>query len=137
VSKLKRPKSLWAAIGDNPGNERHGFKARAFAGVMFLACQLVMIVYARFVPWRYFCWAPNDYNVEYTLQVTAKGSTLTPQEVGQRYHLTEGVYHSPVQHIIDIVQQYEETYGRNDHARVVLVYHVNGREAREWSWPTR
>jgi hypothetical protein len=36
--------------------------------------------------------------------------------------LSEGVYENWVQNLIDIVSQYEQTYSRNDHAEVALVY---------------
>ena len=35
----------------------------------WLAFQLVAIVYARFVPARYFCWAPYDTQTEYWVTV--------------------------------------------------------------------
>jgi hypothetical protein len=45
------------------------------------------------------------------------------------------VFENVAQHVIDIVQQYEQTYGRNDHARVILTYRTNGHENKEWRWP--
>jgi hypothetical protein len=108
---------------------------RTILAVSLLFFQLAMIVYAQFVPWRYFCWAPNDYNVEYTLAVTICGRRLSPQEALERYHLSEGKSQNPAEHIIDMVRQYEETYGNNDHAQVVLRYRVNGRSDGEWRWP--
>ena len=109
--------------------------ARDLIGIAFLLFQLSMVLYARFVPSRYFCWAPNDYMVEYSLQVTIGGHQLNPQQTFRRYRLPEDGYQAPVQHIIDIVQQYEQTYGNNDHARIVMRYRVNGREEKEWRWP--
>ena len=94
-----------------------------------------MVVYSRFVSSRYFCWAPNDCIVEYGLQVTVGGRALAPEESFQRYHLPKDGYQSPVQHIIDMIQQYEQTYGKNDHAGVLMKYRVNGREEKEWRWP--
>jgi hypothetical protein len=108
---------------------------RGLIGIVFLLFQLCMVLYARFVPSRYFCWAPNDYMVEYRLRVTVAGHELGPQESFRRYRLPEGGLQLPVQHIMDIVQQYEQTYGKNDHACVAMRYCVNGHEEREWRWP--
>ena len=58
---------------------------RTAIGVAFLLFQLVMIVYARFVPSRYFCWAPYDAQSEYSLQVTIDGRPLANQEIRRRY----------------------------------------------------
>jgi hypothetical protein len=59
--------------GSKVRTERPRFEARTMLGLSFLAFQLVMIGCARFVPWRYFCWVLNDYNIEYTPEVTANG----------------------------------------------------------------
>lgn len=110
---------------------------RNLIGIVFLSLQLGMVLYARFVPMRYFCWAPNDYMVEYTLEVTIDGRTLPPLESRQRYRLSDqGVYENTVTHLIGIVRQYEQTYGRRDHAQVVIRYRVNGRQEKAWRWPT-
>lgn len=111
---------------------------RTAIGVAFLLFQLVMIVYARFVPSRYFCWAPYDAQSEYTLDVVINGRPLTPQEIRRRYRRPkQGVDNRSIQHVIDIVEQYERTYGRSDHAQVVMKYRVNGKEETQWQWPPR
>jgi hypothetical protein len=110
----------------------------AFA-IVFLLLQLGSVIYARFTPRRYFCWAPNDYVVEYHVDVTVHGRPLTPQEVVARYHSSpeyEGRVEYPAEHLIDNIEQYEETYGRNDHAEVRLTWKYNGHpELRHWKWP--
>jgi hypothetical protein len=109
---------------------------RLLIGSAFLLAQLASIIYAQFGPSRYFCWAPNDYMVEYRLNVDVNGRTLTPQQILLRYRKPEtGIYQNVVQHLEDLVQQYETTYGRNDHAHVLLTYSINGREQKEWKWP--
>ncbi len=110
--------------------------ARTAIGVAFLLFQLVMIVYARFVPSRYFCWAPYDAQSEYSLQVAIDGRPLTGQEIRRRYRRPQkSVDNRSIQHVIDIVQQYEETRGRNDRARVIMKYRVNGGAEKQWQWP--
>jgi len=36
---------------------------------------------------------------------------------------------------MDIVEQYERTYGAADHAQVRMRYRVNGKEEQEWRYP--
>ncbi len=114
---------------------------RRLIGMVFLVLQLSMVIYAHFVPWRWFCWAPNDYMTEYKLDVIIAGRTLTRQEVLHRYRLPGyefpefAVIESPPANLIAMLTQYERTYGRNDYARVVLKYRANGREEKQWQWP--
>lgn len=108
---------------------------RTKIGVLFLLLQLGCVVYAHFGPSRYFAWAPNDYLVEFNLQVVVNGRTLSPEEAAGRYRLPEnGVYEFPAQHIIDAIRQYEQTYGRNEDARILLTYRLNGGDERQWRW---
>ena len=109
---------------------------RTTIGVAFLLFQLVMIVCARFVPSRYFCWAPYDAQSEYSLEVRINGRSFTSQEIRRRYRRPQkGVDNRSIQHVIDIVQQYEETRGGKDHARVIMKYRVNGGAEKQWQWP--
>jgi hypothetical protein len=111
---------------------------RTIIGAGLLLFQLVMIGYARFVPARYFCWAPYDIQTEYRLDVSVGGRTLTAAEIRQRYRRPKkGVDNRSIQHVMDIVQQYEETYGRSDRAQVLMKYRINGKEEQEWQYPSR
>jgi hypothetical protein len=112
---------------------------RTSIAITFLLLQLGSVVYARFTPRRYFCWAPNDYVVEYQIEVKRHGVLLSPQQVRERYLIDPGsgwkVEH-PAEHLIDSIKQYEITYGRNDHAQVRLSWKYNGHpELRTWQWP--
>jgi hypothetical protein len=112
---------------------------RTTVAILLLVLQLGSIVYARFTPRRYFCWAPNDYVVEYELDVSVAGRTLSPEQVINRYHLSsfhKGLVEHPVEHLIDSIEQYERTYGRSDAAVVRLTWRYNGHpQLREWKWP--
>jgi hypothetical protein len=111
---------------------------RNFIGGGILLGQLVMIGYARFVPSRYFCWAPFDIQSEYRLDVSVAGRPLTPAQIRSRYRRPkQGVDNRSIQHVMDIVQQYEESYGRNDHAQVLMKYRINGKAEQEWRYPPR
>lgn len=111
---------------------------RIIIGGGILLFQIVMIGYARFVPSRYFCWAPYDTQTEYRLDVSAGGRELTPAEIRKRYRRPKrGVDNRSPKHVMDIIQQYEETYGRNDHAQVSMKYRVNGKAEQEWRYPAQ
>jgi len=111
---------------------------RTIAGVSILAFQLAMIVYARFVPSRYFCWAPYDVQTEYWISTVVNGRKLTRDEVRARYRRPQhGTDNRSPQHVIDILQGYETRYGRNDRAEVTMRYRVNGKEERLWQWEPR
>ena len=108
------------------------------AAICLLFLQIVSVIHARFVSSRWLAWAPNDYAIGYRLQVQVNGRNLSADEVRKRYALPpEGVYENPAQNLIDIVSQRERTYGRNDHAEVVLTYRPNGGLAQEWRWPEK
>ena len=110
---------------------------RSLIGLAFLLAQLFSVVYAQFGPSRYFCWVPNDYMVSYRLEVNINGRLLSSKEITGRYHVlkSSGVYQNVVKHLKNIVQQYETTYGRNDHAQVLLKYSTNGHQEKQWKWP--
>ena len=106
---------------------------RTIVGVSILAFQLVMIVYARFVPSRYFCWAPYDVQTEYWITTVVNGRKLTESEIRSRYRRAQhGTDNRSPQHVMDILQGYEESYGRTDHAQVTMRYRVNGKEEQVW-----
>jgi hypothetical protein len=108
---------------------------RPVIGVIFLAAQFFSIIYAQFGLARYFCWAPNDYIVEYALEVRIRGRILSPKEIRGRYRIPgTGIYQNTIQHLIDAVGQYEATYGHNDHARILLTYRTNGGPDQQWRW---
>jgi len=108
---------------------------RTAAALAILGFQVAMIVYARFVPSRYFCWAPYDIQTEYRLRVEVNGRELTGREIRARYRRPQqGTDNRSPQHVMDIVAGYEERYGRNDHARVTMRYRVNGKEEQIWRW---
>ncbi|MBI3505086.1 MAG: hypothetical protein HY059_09610 [Proteobacteria bacterium] len=102
-----------------------------------LIVQLGTIAYSRLGSARYFCWAPFDTQTRYALTVVLPGLGVLPEEaVRRRYRIKAlGTDNRSPQHVIDIVRQYEETYGKPDGAEVALRYSVNGRPFQEWRWP--
>ena len=106
------------------------------AGVAFLLLQGVLVVRARFVAAKDFCWAPHTTQVRYTIRTTAGGRALTDHEIALRYRVpaTGWEAHS-YRNLLDLVAQYERTYGARDRASVVVTYSINGRASRQWHWP--
>jgi hypothetical protein len=111
---------------------RH-FKLAIVLGLLLF--QVVMIAYARFVPSRYFCWAPYDMQTDYQLEVTVNSSSLTSDEIRRRYRRSaRGTDNRSVQHLIDIIQQSERRHHAGDSTQVLMRYRVNGKEEEEWRW---
>ena len=106
---------------------------RLIVAVPLLAAQAALIGYARFVPARYFCWAPFDMQTDYSLEVAIAGRRLGADEIRKRYRRPKrGTDNRSIQNLIDIIQGYEERYGKADNAVVVMKYRINGKEEREW-----
>jgi hypothetical protein len=104
-------------------------------GLALLLFQLGAIVYARFVPSRYFCWAPFDMQTEYRLDVTVNGRKLSPPEIQQRYRRpAKGVDNRSTQHLIDIIELAEQRYHSEDAVEAVMIYRVNGKEWQQWDY---
>ena len=106
--------------------------------IILFAFQLGAIVYARFVPTRYFCWAPFDIQTDYVASATVNGHVLTASEFQKRYRRPKrGFDNRSPQHVIDMLQQAEQKYAaQGDHTTIVMKYRVNGKEPSEWHWPS-
>ncbi len=106
--------------------------------VLLLVFQLGAVVYARFVPTRYFCWAPFDTQTDYTATAVVNGHQLTPSEFRLRYRRPKiGFDNRSPQHVIDMLQQVEEKRALvGDKATIVMTYRVNGKDPQVWRWPT-
>jgi hypothetical protein len=105
--------------------------------VLLFAFQIGAIVYARFVPTRYFCWAPFDIQTDYLAKSVVNGHELTAAEFRARYRRPmHGFDNRSPQHVIDMLQQVEEKRSAlGEGAVITMTYRVNGKEPREWHWP--
>ena len=110
---------------------------RTVIPILLLVFQLCAIGYARFVPTRYFCWAPFDTQTEYSATSVVNGHRLTAAQFRRRYRRTEhGFDNRSPQHVIDMFEQEEEKRAKlGDKATIVMKYRVNGTELHEWDWP--
>jgi hypothetical protein len=111
---------------------------RTVIPILLLLFQFGAIVYARFVPTRYFCWAPFDTQTDYVASAVVNGQKLTPAEFQHRYRRPmRGFDNRSPQHVIDMFEQAEEKHATlGDKTTIVMKYRVNGKEPREWDWPT-
>ena len=110
---------------------------RTAVPILLLAFQMGAIVYARFVPTRYFCWAPFDTQTDYAATSIVNGHQLNAAEFRKRYRRPmHGFDNRSPFHVIDMLQQVEEKRSAlGDKAVVTMKYRVNGKEPREWHWP--
>jgi hypothetical protein len=128
--------------------------AVAIAAVILLA-QVAINVWQHLGDARYFAWAPNDYLVTYDLHVSVGGRRLSTEEIQSRYRLDLSsrlgdeidsrvglsrveryVFEDPPQELKDRIRRYEEARGKNDAARVRLVYQLDGGREQTWLWPS-
>lgn len=110
-------------------------RSRLLAGVAvaILVVQLVVVVGALTGASWWFAWGPNDYLYQYRIDTTISGRPLDPGAIRRRYGVAaNGIFEDPIGGLLGIVRSYESTYGRHDHAVVVVHYRLdNGRE-RTW-----
>ena len=115
-------------------NER--FRGRHLAGLIFLGLQILSIAYARFIPERFFCWAPYDERSKYRIEVQLMGRVLSEDEVATRYrYYPHGWEPRSINNVIAIVRQFERTYGSAENAQVTIWYQTNGHAEQIWKWP--
>jgi hypothetical protein len=113
---------------------RHG---RLLLGSALLLFQLSMIVLGHLTDHRYFCWAVFSKVASYRIEVRVNGGELSAAQVGQRYKISQaGDEVNSITNVVDILKQYETTYGANDRAQIRLLYTRWGAIGeQEWIWP--
>lgn len=105
----------------------------ALLGVGFLLLQVVAFFYAKLGPSRYFCWAPYDMHTRYAISVAIGDEALEPEAINARYGIpAHGFNPRSYAEVIDLVAQYETTYGEADAATVRIDYSVNGNPMQSW-----
>jgi hypothetical protein len=103
---------------------------------LIFSVQVAGIVYARFVPTRYLCWAPYDQLTFYRIEADTLGRSLTEPAIAARYRLPPiGRENRSIHHVLNAIAQFESTYGRRDSVRVRVVYRINGGPEQTWTAP--
>lgn len=103
--------------------------------ILFLAAQLFLIGYARFIPERFFCWAPYDQHTYYEIQVRLDNNLLNTGEVAARYkYKAKGWEPRSIYNVFNMVKHFEEGIDASDRAQVLIRYSINGRKQQEWRY---
>ena len=111
-------------------------KLRYALGILFLALQIGSIIYARFIPERFFCWAPYDSHTKYEISVTIDNKVLSKDNIKKRYHYrVSGWEKRSIHNVFSYIKSYETSYGKNDDAKVIVTYSVNGNPQQIWTHP--
>jgi len=122
-------------VGANNRARRRGWQRLLSAiGLVLLLAQVVSVVHAHASGGRrYFAWAPNDYAVAYTIDVSVAGHALSADEIQRRYRLpAQGLFEDPPERLLDFIDRYEDTEGRHDGASVTVHYSLDGHRPRVW-----
>ena len=108
---------------------------RKFLGIIYLVAQLGLIVYARFIPERYFCWAPHDMQTEFEFTAFVNGRELNENEIYQRFQMHKKDRNArAAANVKDVIVQHSRTYGKNDESLVIMNYTINGIPQEPWQW---
>jgi hypothetical protein len=111
---------------------------RKCLGIIFLGIQLALVAQARFIPERYFCWAPHDMQTEFELTVFVNGRELNANEIARRFQINKKDRDArAVANVKDVIRQHAGTYGKNDESLVIMNYTINGIPQEPWQWHHR
>ncbi len=111
-------------------------RSRFYIGIIFLAMQCIGILVARFVPERFFCWAPFDEHTLLNTKIEINNTLLSPEETDNRYRYLMNTWEPRAVHnVFNMVEQYETTYGKADSAKVIIKYSTNGHAVQTWRFP--
>lgn len=110
-------------------------KYRFYLSSLFIIVQVGLIIYARFIPERFFCWAPYDTHVRFEVSVKINDSIYRHKELEDRYHYhMKGWEQRSIHNVLSLIEQYEKTYGKMDNAEVEMIYSINGHKEEKWTY---
>lgn len=105
--------------------------------VTFFSLQVAGIIVSRFIPERFFCWAPYDEITQYELKVKVNGVELTEAQVLKRYRRSKtGRVNRSIANLKSIIAQYEENQSDSQMINVELCFFTNGHSIEYWYWST-
>ncbi len=109
-------------------------KTRFYIGILFLVLQIASVIYARFIPERFFCWGPYDNHTKFEVFVEIDGKLLSSDEAEKRYrYKMVGWEQRSIHNIFSLISQFETTYGSKENANVKVLYSTNGHPQKEWN----
>lgn len=110
-------------------------KLRFFISSLFIVIQIALIIYARFIPERFFCWAPYDIHTKFEVNGNINGEDVGTKELSWRYgYRMQGWEQRSIYNVFSIIKQYETTYGKEDIVEVKVNYSVNGHQEQVWQF---
>ena len=110
-------------------------RTRFIVGIVFLVIQVFSVIYARFIPERFFCWGPYDNHSNFEVSVTINHKKLTLEDIEKRYrYKSHGWEQRTMHNIFSLISQYESTYGKDDNAEVYVIYSSNGKPEQTWTY---
>ena len=113
-----------------------GFALGFSMGCALLAAQCGAIVYARFTPLRYFCWAPFDQQTKYLIEVYIGDEGLTEFQIQKRYRRpAQGFDNRSAHHLFDLIERAEKKFEPAGRSRVTVLYSINGGRQLTWQDP--
>ncbi|MCB1122048.1 MAG: hypothetical protein KJT03_10895 [Verrucomicrobiae bacterium] len=102
--------------------------------ILLILGQIAGIVVARFLPERYFSWAPYEEVTLYEIKASVDFKNLSPHEILERYGLTPvGRQDRSIHNVISILRWREKQDGQE--SQVILTYSTNGGPQHVWQWP--
>lgn len=113
------------------------------AGFVVLAVQLVWVAHEQLGSSRYFCWAPLHEHVWYRVEAQVGGKALSDDQIAARYGRRGALYHrsargfwelNAAQHVLDSLAWRERTLPPEQRATVSVLYRINDRGARTWTY---
>ena len=111
-------------------------KLRSLIGILFLVIQCAFIILAWFIQEKFFCWAPYDEHTELKTVVYINNISLENHEINERYRYNMNFWEPrAIANVLNIVEQYEKTYGKKDSAEVRIIYSTNGGPKKKWCYP--
>lgn len=111
-------------------------KVPKIIGIIFLFVQCISIGVATTIPEKFFCWAPYDEHTLLRTKVVIDTTELTYNQINQRYRYSLNDWEPRAVHnVLDLVEQYERTYGSQDSANVIIEYTTNGNPSKVWVYP--
>lgn len=106
---------------------------RSLAALLILG-QIAGIVAARFVPERFFCWAPYEEVTLFEIEATLDSRPLTSGEIQERYGMARNGRQDRSIHNVISVLRWRESREKNP-VTVRLNFTTNGRPQQVWAWP--
>lgn len=111
-------------------------KTIRYAVLGFFGLQVVAIVAGIFLDEKHFNWVPYDELSNYEIEVAIADTSLSEKSIYQRYKRpARHRENRSIHNLIALVRRYETTYGRDDHATIIINYRTNGQSSSYWSWP--